>query len=93
MPILLTAGARAGDPQALAERVGHCQSIDMRQGPRRQAERNQKPIVGIDQRKFHQQKLRHVGRRWLHRAEIGLAILERPPARIGHTLKRDRRRK
>ena len=92
VPILLAARACRGDPEALAKGVGDGQSVDVRQSARRQRERDQEPVIRVDQRELHQQKLRQVRCGRLHGTKISLAVLERPPARIGHALECDRRR-
>lgn len=46
------------------------------------------PVVSVDQREFHQKQLGEVGGRGFHGAVIRLAVLKRPPARVGRPTRR-----
>jgi hypothetical protein len=76
-PRLLTLAGRA-DPGAIAEDVGHGDTAHGGERAGGHGERDQEPVVGVDQTELHEQQRGQVGGVRGDRAEVGAAVPRRP---------------
>src|SRR5260370_826738 len=92
MPVVLRARPGGDDPESLAKIVGYDHAFNSCERARGDSERNEEPVVGIDESKFHQQQMGQISCGRCDASKICLAIFHRPPTWIRHAFESDRSR-